>query len=186
MNDFVYQQGPAFLAHLLRRLADELIHGAADWYPTVGVTAPPRTISTLLALDDHGPLGVTELAGLLRQGHPLVIVWIKELSRQGLVTSKTDPADGRRTLVSLTSKGRKEVSNVRKALVTMEHASAELLNLAGTNAWQALWSMERASREQPFSKRLQLHATKRRKLLLPQSHAQGKQSGKRDRHSEGS
>jgi DNA-binding MarR family transcriptional regulator len=163
MNDFIHQQGPAFLAHLLRRLADELVQGAADWYPTVGVTAPPRTISTLLALADQGPLGVTELADLLRQSHPLVIVWIKELSRLSLVTSKTDPADGRRTLISLTGKGRKELANVRKALVTMEHASAELLNLAGENAWQALWSMERACREQPFLKRLQLHTAERRK-----------------------
>jgi DNA-binding MarR family transcriptional regulator len=163
MNDFIRQQGPAFLAHLLRRLADELIQGAADWYPTVGVTAPPRTISTLLALDDRGPLGVTELAGLLRQQHPLVIVWIKELSRLSLVTSKTDPADKRRTLVSLTGKGRKELSNVRKALVTMEHASAELLNLAGENAWQALWAMEQGCREQSFLERLQLHTADRRK-----------------------
>jgi DNA-binding MarR family transcriptional regulator len=154
MNDFIHQQGPAFLAHLLRRLADELVQSAADWYPTVGVTAPPRTISTLLALDAHGPLGVTELADLLRQSHPLVIVWIKELSRLSLVTSKSDRADKRRTLISLTDKGRKQLVNVRKALATMERASAELLDLAGENAWQALWAMERGCREQPFLERL--------------------------------
>ncbi|MDT7812421.1 MAG: hypothetical protein QOJ42_2337 [Acidobacteriaceae bacterium] len=163
MNDFIHQQGPGFLAHLLRRLADELVQGAADWYPTVGVTAPPRTISTLLALDDHGPLSVTELADLLRQSHPLVIVWIKELSRLSLVTSKTDPADGRRTLVSLAGKGRKELLNVRKVLVTMDHASAELLSLGGENTWQALWAMERGCREQSFLQRLQLHTAARRK-----------------------
>lgn len=163
MDDFIHQQGPAFLAHLLRRLADELVQGAADWYPTAGVSAPPRTISTLLALDEHGPLGVTELAGLLRQSHPLVIVWIRELTRLSLVASKTDPADRRRTLVSLTPKGRREVSNVRKALVTMERASAELLGLGGRNTWQALWSMERGCREQPFLQRLQAHAARRRK-----------------------
>lgn len=154
MNDFIHQQGPAFLAHLLRRLADELVQAAADWYPTVGVTAPPRTISTLLALDAHGPLGVTELADLLRQSHPLVIVWIRELSRLSLVTSKSDRADKRRTLISLTDKGRKQLVNVRKALVTMERASAELLDLAGEEAWQALWAMERGCREQPFLERL--------------------------------
>jgi DNA-binding MarR family transcriptional regulator len=163
MNDFIYQQGPAFLAHLLWRLGGELVQGAAVWYPTVGVTAPPRTISTLLALDDHGSLGVTELAGLVRQSHPLVIVWIKELSRLSLVTSRTDRADKRRTLVSLTAKGRKELLNVRKALVTMEHASAELLELAGKDAWQALWAMERGCREKPFLERLKLHAADRRK-----------------------
>ncbi len=163
MNDFIHLQGPAFLAHLLRRLADELVQGASEWYPAVNVTAPPRTISTLLALDAHGQLGVTELADVLRQSHPLVIVWIKELTRLSLVTSNTDLADKRRTLVSLTGKGRKELLNVRKALVTMEQASAELLNLAGENAWQALWAMERGCREQPFAERLQRQMAGRRK-----------------------
>jgi DNA-binding MarR family transcriptional regulator len=161
MNDFINQQGPAFLAHLLRRLADELIQGAADWYPTVGVTAPPRTISTLLALNEHGPLGVTELASLLRQTHPLVITWIKELTRLSLVTSKADRTDGRRTLVSLTARGRKEIVTIRKALVTMERASAELLHLAGENTWEALWAMERGCREQSFLQRLQRHKAHR-------------------------
>ena len=159
MSDFIQQQGPAFLAHLLRRLADELVQGAADWYPTVGVTAPPRTMSTLLALDAHGALGVTELAGLLRQSHPLVISWIKELTRLSLVKSKGDPADRRRTLVSLTAKGRSELVHVRKALVAMEQASAELLGLASANgetdAWKMLWSMEQHCRTVPFLQRLQ-------------------------------
>lgn len=158
MSDFIQQQGPAFLAHLLRRLADELVQGAADWYPSVGVTAPPRTISTLLALDEHGPLGVTELAGLLRQSHPLVITWIKELTRLSLVKSKDDPADRRRTLVSLTTKGRNELVRVRKALVTMERASTELLQLAGTDSLQMLWALERNCRELPFLQRLQQKA----------------------------
>ncbi|MBD9370382.1 MarR family winged helix-turn-helix transcriptional regulator [Xanthomonas sp. XNM01] len=155
MTDFIQQQGPAFLAHLLRRLADELVHGAADWYPTVGVTAPPRTISTLLALDAHGPLGVTELAGLLRQSHPLVIVWIRELTRLSLVKSSDDPADRRRTLVALTKKGRNELVHIREALVVMEQASSELLDTAGEDSLRMLWALERSCRELPFLERLQ-------------------------------
>lgn len=155
MTDFIQQQGPAFLAHLLRRLADELVQGAADWYPTVGVTAPPRTISTLLALDEHGPLGVTELAGLLRQSHPLVIVWIKELTRLSLVKSRDDPADRRRTLIALTTKGKSELVRIREALVVMEQASAELLEQAGADSLQMLWALERNCRELPFLQRLQ-------------------------------
>jgi len=155
VTDFIQQQGPAFLAHLLRRLADELVQGAADWYPTVGVTAPPRTISTLLALDAHGPLGVTELAGLLRQSHPLVIVWIRELTRLSLVKSSDDPTDGRRTLIGLTMKGRSELVRIRKALVVMEQASAELLEQAGADSFQMLWALERGCRELPFLQRLQ-------------------------------
>ena len=155
VGDFIQSQGPAFLAHLLRRLADELVQGAAEWYPTVGVIAPPRTISSLLALDEHGPLGITELAGLLRQSHPLVITWIKELTRLSLVRSKIDPADRRRTVVSLTLKGREELTRIRAALVVMEQASAELLQQAGPEAFPMLWALERRCRELSFRHQLQ-------------------------------
>jgi DNA-binding MarR family transcriptional regulator len=158
MTDFIQQQGPAFLAHLLRRLADELVQGAADWYPTVGVTAPPRTISTLLALDQYGSLGVTELAALLRQSHPLVITWIKDLTQLSLVKSSGDPADRRRTLVSLTRKGRNELVRIREALAVMEQASTELLRLAGADALAMLWTMERNCQELSFLQRLQRKA----------------------------
>ncbi|HYM87431.1 MAG TPA: MarR family transcriptional regulator [Pseudoxanthomonas sp.] len=154
MQDFIEQQGPAFLAHLLRRVADELVNGAASWYPSAGVTAPPRTISTLLALQDHGPLGVTELATMLRQSHPLVIVWIKELTALSLIASKAHPGDGRKTLIRLTAKGKKEVGNVRKALLTMEKASKRLMDEGGADVWASLWRIERACRKTPFAERL--------------------------------
>jgi len=161
MQDFIEQQGPAFLAHLLRRLADELVNGAGSWYPTAGVTAPPRTISTLLALQDHGPLGVTELATMLRQSHPLVIVWIKELTALSLIASKAHPGDGRKTMIQLTAKGKKEVGKVRDALMAMEKASQVLMDQGGADVWASLWRMEKACRETPFAERLRQMQTDR-------------------------
>lgn len=155
MDDFIARQGPAFLAHLLRRLSDELVQGAAVWYPTMGVTAPPRTISTLLALDDLGPLGVTELAALLRQTHPLVITWIRELKSLSLVTARSDPKDRRRSVIRLTARGKAEVGRVRDALVVVEQASLRLLDQSGDNVLAALWRMESACRDTPFAELLQ-------------------------------
>lgn len=154
-DDFIAKQGPAFLAHLLRRLSDELVQGAALWYPSMGVTAPPRTVSTLIALDDLGPLGVTELARLLRQTHPLVITWIRELTSLSFVTTGSDPKDGRRSVIRLTAKGRAEVRRVRAALVGMEQASIRLLEQSGDGVLAALWRMENACRETPFADLLQ-------------------------------
>ena len=155
MDDYIARQGPAFLAHLLRRLSDELIQGAALWYPAVGVTAPPRTISTLIALDDLGPLGVTELAALLRQSHPLVITWIRELTSLSFVAAKGDPRDRRRSVVRLTARGKAEVRRVREALVVMEQASMRLLDQGGKGVLASLWRMEGACRDVPFAERLQ-------------------------------
>jgi DNA-binding MarR family transcriptional regulator len=155
MDDFIQRQGPAFLAHLLRRLSDELVRGAGEWYPTAGVTASPRTTSTLLALSDHGPLGVTEIAGLLRQSHPLVISWIRQLKADGLVRSGADAADGRRSVITLSAKGVADVTRLRAALIRMETASQQLLDVGGPGLLDALWQMEQACRQTSFAQRLQ-------------------------------
>lgn len=154
MDDFIRQQGPAFLAHLLRRLSDELVRGASEWYPEVGVTAPPRTTSTLLALAEHGPLGVTEIATMLQQSHPLVISWIRQLKADGFVKSRADAGDGRRTVIALSARGTAEVARLRKALDSMGEASAQLMDDAAPGLFDALWRMEQACRRTPFAQQL--------------------------------
>lgn len=153
-EDFIRRQGPAYLAHLLRRLSDELVRGADAWYPEVGVTAPPRTTSTLLALDEHGPLGVTEISSLLRQSHPLVINWIKQLQSHGFVKTRVDTGDRRRTVVALTAKGVAEIRYLRKALARMGETSQALMDEAARGLFGALWKMEQACRRESFANRL--------------------------------
>jgi DNA-binding MarR family transcriptional regulator len=161
MADFIQQQGAAFLAHLLRRLSDELVRGGSEWYPEVGVTAAPRTTSTLLALADQGPLGVTEIADLLQQSHPLVITWIRQLKADGFIRPRVDLNDKRRTVVALTAKGTAEVKRLRKALLTMGAASQRLMDEAAPGLLDALWQMERACRRTPFAQQLRKQAQSR-------------------------
>ena len=157
-EDFVRSQGAAYLAHILRRLADELVRGAGQWYPEVGVTAPPRTTSTLLALDERGPLGVTEIAALLRQSHPLVIDWCRQLNALGFIRTRPDPKDGRRSIVVLTDEGCREVERLRRALRVMEKASQGLADEGVPDLFEALWRMEGALRRHPFVDRLRAEA----------------------------
>jgi DNA-binding MarR family transcriptional regulator len=159
-EDFIQSQGPAFLAHLLRRISDELVRGADAWSPEVGVTAPPRTTSTLLALDEQGPLGIVEIAKLLRQSHPLVINWVKQLQNHGLIKTQADTGDGRRTVVALTAKGVAEVRQIRKALSRMDETSQALMDEAAPGLFDALWRMEQACRHEPFADRLRGSASR--------------------------
>ncbi len=161
-DDFIRRQGPAYLAHLLRRLSDELVRGADAWYPEVGVTVPPRTTSTLLALDQQGALGVTEISSLLRQSHPLVINWIKQLKGRGFVETRIDTGDRRRTVVALTANGVAEVRHLRKALLRMGEASQALMDEAAPGLFEALWRMEQACRREPFEGRLRGGVSRRK------------------------
>jgi DNA-binding MarR family transcriptional regulator len=153
-DDFIRSQGPAFLAHLLRRLSDELVGECKRWYEECGIEAPPRTTSTLIALDDRGPLGVTELSVLLRQSHQLVLQWIRLLRERGLVRSAPDKTDARRTLICLTPKGRREVEKLRVALKVIGKATKTWIGEARPDLCDALWRLERLNRDRSFLARI--------------------------------
>lgn len=108
----------------------------------------------MLALDEHGPLGVTEISALLRQSHPLVINWIKQLQAKGLVRTRIDKQDRRRTVVALTSKGISKCRHLRKALIRMGETSQALMDEAAPGLFHALWRMEQACRRESFEDRL--------------------------------
>lgn len=137
-QDFIERQGMPFLAHLLRRVSDRMVIDATAFYGRSGIAAPARTASTLLLLTEKGPQSVTSLAETLRQSHPLVITWIRQLRKLGFVDLASDPKDARRTLVSLTPEGRKEAKRMAKALEILGRAYAAILAEADAEIFDAL------------------------------------------------
>ncbi|MCD9026722.1 MarR family transcriptional regulator [Luteimonas sp. BDR2-5] len=154
MPDFVETLGPAFLAHLLRRLSDELVEADRQWHAEAGIRNPPRTSSTLLALDAKGPMSVTALAAMLRQSHQLVMQWIRTLQAEGLVESRRDPSDARRTLISLTRAGREQLPALRHTIAAVEHATRALIDEIAPGIYDDLWNIERELRREPFVQRI--------------------------------
>jgi MarR family transcriptional regulator, organic hydroperoxide resistance regulator len=72
---------------------------------TVGVTGPQRLVLRLVAHYEHPSPG--ELARALRV-HPSSLTGVlRRLERAGLIRRAPDPADGRRAIVSLTTKGQR-------------------------------------------------------------------------------
>ncbi|MFV3129123.1 MarR family winged helix-turn-helix transcriptional regulator [Niveispirillum sp. KHB5.9] len=148
--DFIQSLGPAFLAHLLRRVSDQLVEADQQWHAEAGVLNPPRTSSTLLALDAKGPMSVTQLAGLLRQSHQLVMQWIDALRAAGLVETIRDPKDARRLIVSLTDAGRDQMPALRRTIAAVEQATQAMLAEIAPGLFENLWGLERALRNAPF------------------------------------
>lgn len=155
MQDFVERQGLAYFAHILGRLYDRFLRGFSEWNPELGLKAPPRTHSTMHALFEHGPMSVTELASMIRQSHPLVIKWIRQLSKLGFVDASSDPLDGRRTILSLTEAGVAEFEAQQAARILLTRTFQHLLKEADAeDVFAALWRIERALQVEPFAKRL--------------------------------
>lgn len=158
MEDFVKSRGPEFLAHLLRRISDQIVQGEELWYGELGGLAPPRTVSTLYALEHVGDLSVTELAALLRQSHPMAITWARQLISRGLVQGRIDARDRRRRILSLTEAGKEELTRIHEAGRVVVAAQDQLFREAEADVYEALWRIEKLLRKTPFVDRLR-HAS---------------------------
>ena len=153
--DYVTTLGLPFLAHRLRRLSELFVDGYAAWLPSVGVTAPPRALSTLLMLDERGPAGVTDIARALRLSHPLMIKMVAQLQGRGLVVQAEDPDDGRRRLTRLTDEGRAEVGRIREAVDAIALALQEIGTEIDADLLAAVAAAENAARRESLPERLQ-------------------------------
>jgi DNA-binding MarR family transcriptional regulator len=79
---------------------------------THDVPAGGRVLSLL---DEHGPLGVTQLAKLDRCSQPTMSAAVSQLVEGGLVDKEPNPADARGSVVSLTDEGRAALAVQRDA-----------------------------------------------------------------------
>lgn len=154
--DFIRRQGLPYLAHLLRRLSDEFVRGFEGWNDEAGLCSHPRTRSTLLSLSEFGELGVTEIAGMIRQSHPLVITWIRQLKELGLISSEACAENRRITLIRLTDAGKREVEQMRKTDQLVTRAYLQLLKDADVpdDLFEALWRIEATCRDRSMQERL--------------------------------
>lgn len=139
--DFIRSLGLPFLAHLLRRVSDRMVAEAGAFEAELGVRAPPRTASTMLLLRARGPQSVTEIAELLRQSHPLVISWIKQLHELGLVARSSDSRDRRRSVVALTGAGLVEADRMAALSTMIGNAYESLLAEVDADLFEALWRL---------------------------------------------
>jgi DNA-binding MarR family transcriptional regulator len=84
-------------------------------------------ITTLVRIADEGPVTVSALATVEHVRPQSMAETVAALRSEGLVDGKPDPTDGRKTLISVTSGGRKLVS--RTAAIREEWLEAALEKL---------------------------------------------------------
>jgi DNA-binding MarR family transcriptional regulator len=153
-EDFVAGLGPAFTAHRLRRLSDAFVDACGQWLARQGLSAPPRSISTLRLLLESEPLAVTEIAARIRLSHPFIVRTVADLERLGLVTLGRDAKDKRKRMVGLTDKGRAEAQAFLATAEPLAAAYASLFEDAGIDLAVALDAVEKAHRAKGMAERL--------------------------------
>jgi DNA-binding MarR family transcriptional regulator len=74
----------------------------------------PAGTRIISLLDEHGPLGITQLADLDRCSQPTMSAAVAQLVESGWVTKRPNPDDARGTVVTLSGTGRDELRRVRR------------------------------------------------------------------------
>ncbi len=121
----------AFLANRLDRLAD-LISGQGEvLLQDLCIEIPPRAVSVFLLIGERGEISAAEIAGLLDQPHQLATQRIDLLIEAGVIERMPDPDDGRRKILKLTAKGRRQHLNVRLRLEDTARVFAALFEEIG-------------------------------------------------------
>ena len=74
----------------------------------------PAGTRIISLLDEHGPLGITQLAELDRCSQPTMSAAVAQLVESGWVSKAPNPADARGTVVTLSDSGRDELARIRR------------------------------------------------------------------------
>lgn len=108
-------------------------------YESLGIVVPVKSCSVLHYLNKFDDLSITDLAKYLKQSHQLIKQKIPKMQQLGLIESRSDENDKRRTTYHLTEFGKKQANllsensliNVYKSLSDEINANLhEVLNKA--------------------------------------------------------
>jgi DNA-binding MarR family transcriptional regulator len=106
---------PAEMPSDLEKQSSELLVYAARMVRAVRRrVGQPAGMRIMALIDELGPQGVTTLAEADRSSQPTVSGAVRQLEEQGLVAKTRDATDARRTVVTLTTEGRRQLVEARR------------------------------------------------------------------------
>lgn len=135
--------GRAALGSRLRRLAARLADEAPPIYRLYGVDLDPRWFPVFYFLARSGPHPVGDVARAVGQSHAAVSQVVQAMRKQGLVTARRSPDDGRLRVVALTPRGEAVAARLEDQVEDVAGAVAELQGEAEHDIWEAVAELER-------------------------------------------
>jgi DNA-binding MarR family transcriptional regulator/GNAT superfamily N-acetyltransferase len=143
--------GKLALGSRLKALSDHL-YGAVDQvYQARGARIESRWLPVLRYLWDVGPRPVTEVAEAIGQTHSAVSQLADKLVRAGMVKRRRDPADGRRSVLTLTDKAHRALSELGPLWWAVRQGVTDALGEHVERLLDAVAACERALRERPVA-----------------------------------
>ena len=138
----------------LRRLLERMDREVLAVYRASGERFEPRWYGVFAALRDDGPLTVGELSRRLGISHAAVSQIRTALEAEDLIRGTTDPWDGRRQVLSLTTKGRENASRLAPLWSAIATALGALLAEHAPTLPASLDALEQAIERRGLAERV--------------------------------
>ncbi len=123
-------------------------------FQDAGIEVPVRSCSLLDALHEAQALSAAEIARTLGQSHQVIIQKLPRLLELRLIRKKADPKDGRRSVLSLTAKGKAQLQRLRDLSPNLRAAYDELNAELGVDLLATIEAASESLRSNSLSKRL--------------------------------
>ncbi len=140
--EFYNRAGKMALGSRLRRLSERLTEDAALVYKLYENDLQPKWFPVFYVLSQVKDQSVTAIATDIGHSHPSVSKIICEMASTGLVNVKNDKADGRRSVVSLSKKGKDIAERIKQQYTDVGNAVEEALLETRNNLWNAIEEWE--------------------------------------------
>jgi DNA-binding MarR family transcriptional regulator/GNAT superfamily N-acetyltransferase len=152
--DILRELGPLAFASCLKRLSDRLLRDGSRLYADLDVDFQARWFPVLFLLRRESSMSVTSIASALGQTHPSVNQIAGQMSRHKLLVSSKDPADDRKRILSLSTKGKQIADRLTPVWEAIRDATQEVIDTAGGNALETIARIEAALDEQEMYTRI--------------------------------
>jgi DNA-binding MarR family transcriptional regulator len=153
--NFYQKTGKLALGSRLRNLSELVTEEAAKIYQLYDIDFQPRWFPVFYVLSQGKGKTNTQLAKEIGHSHVSVSQIVKDMVKKGYVVEKSDPKDGRKTIVELSKKGKAVTSKINDQYLDVNAAIEKALVETDHNLWKALEEWEHLLERKSLLERVQ-------------------------------
>lgn len=152
--DFYAKTGKMAIGTRLRKLGESITEEAAHIYRLYDVGLQPRWFPVFYILSEGAHMPITSIANKIGHSHVSVSQIVKEMKKKGLVIDKMDSTDGRKTLVALSNKGKREAEKIKDQYKDVGNAVEAICSQTTYDLWKAIEEWEHLLEQKTLLKRV--------------------------------
>lgn len=151
---FYESAGKMALGSRIRYLAEMVTSEASRIYAAYGTELHPKWFPVFYVLSKASNSTVTSIADAIGHTHVSVSKTLKEMSRAGLLNETPDKKDRRKTLISLSKRGREIAKKIESQYQDVNAAVEDLSREATQDLWATLDEWEALLKEKTLYQRV--------------------------------